>query len=90
VPVAHAENTTFRVETPAGDRFVLRIQRITGSPVHPPRGEAEARSELLWLSALRRETDLEVPEPVPANDGALTTVVDVEGVPAPRICALFR
>jgi Ser/Thr protein kinase RdoA (MazF antagonist) len=90
VPVAHAENTTFRVETPAGDRLVLRIHRVTGSPIHPPRSEAEVRSELLWLSAIRRETDLAVPEPVPANDGALTTVVDLEGVPEPRICALFR
>jgi Ser/Thr protein kinase RdoA (MazF antagonist) len=90
VPVAHAENTTFRVETPAEDRLVLRIHRVSGNPVHPPRSEAEVRSELLWLSALRRETGLAVPEPVPTRDGSLTTIAEVDGVPGPRVCVLFR
>lgn len=36
VPLAHEENTTFRVETPTGDRYVLRIHRTAGSPFHPP------------------------------------------------------
>jgi Ser/Thr protein kinase RdoA (MazF antagonist) len=31
-----------------------------------------------------------VPKPVPARNGALATVVGVEGVPEPRICVLFR
>jgi Ser/Thr protein kinase RdoA (MazF antagonist) len=48
------------------------------------------RSELIWLRALASEAGLAVPEPVPALDGALVTVVAVEGVPEPRICALFR
>ena len=29
------------------------------------------RSEMIWLSALRRETGLAVPEPVPTADGSL-------------------
>jgi Ser/Thr protein kinase RdoA (MazF antagonist) len=43
-----------------------------------------------WLAALNRDTSLVVPEPVPTRDGELLTVVEVEGVPEPRICALFR
>jgi Ser/Thr protein kinase RdoA (MazF antagonist) len=89
VPLAHMENTTFRVDTPSGHRFVLRIHRTTGSPVHPPRNFTEVRSEIMWLSALRRETDLAAPEAVPAADGSLVTVAEVEGVPEPRICVLF-
>jgi Ser/Thr protein kinase RdoA (MazF antagonist) len=89
VPLAHAENSTFRVETDGGGRFVLRIQRVTGTPFHPPRGPSEVRSELMWLSALRREA-MAVPEPVPTSDGSLLTVAESEGVPGPRICVLFR
>jgi Ser/Thr protein kinase RdoA (MazF antagonist) len=90
VPLAHAENSTFRVETSGGGRFVLRIQRVTGTPFHPPRGLPEVGSELMWLSALRRETNLAVPEPMPTTGGSLLTVTASDGVPAPRICVLFR
>jgi Ser/Thr protein kinase RdoA (MazF antagonist) len=31
-----------------------------------------------------------VPEPVPTADGSLLTVAEAEGVPAPRVCVLFR
>jgi Ser/Thr protein kinase RdoA (MazF antagonist) len=90
VPLAHMENTTFRVDTPSGDRYVLRIHRTTGSPVHPPRSLTEVSSEIMWLSALRRETELAAPEPVPAADGSLVTVADVESVPESRNCVLFQ
>jgi Ser/Thr protein kinase RdoA (MazF antagonist) len=90
VVLAHAENSTFRVETDGGARFVLRVQRVTGTPFHPRRGLPEVRSELMWLSALRRETSLAVPEPIPTTDGSLLTVAESEDVPAPRFCVLFR
>jgi Ser/Thr protein kinase RdoA (MazF antagonist) len=48
------------------------------------------RSEMAWLAALRRDTALGVPEPVPARDGSLVVVAAIEGVPEPRFCALFR
>jgi Ser/Thr protein kinase RdoA (MazF antagonist) len=63
VPLAHLENTTFRVETAGGERYVLRIHRTNGSPFHPPRSAAEVRSEAIWLAALRRETSLAYPRP---------------------------
>jgi Ser/Thr protein kinase RdoA (MazF antagonist) len=83
-PLAHMQNTTFRVT--AGDqRYVLRI--------HPPgdmagdlaRSVPSVRSEMEWLTALRRDTALVVPEPVPTREGALVIVVETEEVPEPRM-----
>ena len=37
VPLGHMENTIFRVAAVGGERYVLRIRRTTGSPLHPPR-----------------------------------------------------
>lgn len=89
VLLAHQENTTFRVDTTDGQRHLLRIHRVIGSEFHPPKSTAEVRSELLWLTALRRDADLAVPEPISTTDGELLTVVEVDGVPGPRICVLL-
>jgi len=66
-----------------GERFTLRIY-------HPECSADEIRSYLLWLSALRREANLMVLEPVPALDGSPLQLVSVEEVPEPRYCVLFR
>jgi Ser/Thr protein kinase RdoA (MazF antagonist) len=84
VPMRRGFNSTFRVDTAAGDRFVLRIQRRGG-----PDPEM-VRSEMAWLAALRRDTDMGVPEPVPTRDGDLQTVVAADGVPESRSCVLYR
>ncbi len=83
-PLVHAFNTTFQVTDAGGNRYALRITRPGKSTV------AEVQSELAWLVALHRDTDLVVPEPVPTRAGALLTVAGAPGVPEPRICALFR
>jgi Ser/Thr protein kinase RdoA (MazF antagonist) len=83
-PLSTAFNTTFRVDTVDGRRYVLRINR----PGH--RTEADIRSELTWLDALRRETDLIVSEPVHRRDGELIATLEAPGVPEPRHCALFH
>lgn len=81
--LSYGHNTMFRIDLTGGERYVLRIQR-------PGWGTVESvHSELMWLAALHRDTDLVVPEPVPARDGDLLTVAAVEGVPEPRICVLF-
>jgi Ser/Thr protein kinase RdoA (MazF antagonist) len=77
-------NTTFRVDTAGGDRLVLRVQRRGGPD------PAMVRSEMAWLAALRRDTRLDVPEPVPTRDGDLQTIATAEGVPEPRSCVLYR
>src|SRR6187431_1778096 len=75
--IAHLFNTTFRVDTATGERYVLRINRA-GTPSVESVG-----SELAWLAALRRDTSLEVPSPVPTRDGPLLTVASAPGIPRP-------
>ncbi|MBE1501492.1 Ser/Thr protein kinase RdoA (MazF antagonist) [Amycolatopsis lexingtonensis] len=81
-PLAHGVNTAFRVDGADGHRYVLRVQRPDGP------GPARVRSEMAWLSALRRETDLVVPLPVPTRERDLITVVADPAVPEPRTCVL--
>ena len=96
VLLSHGESTLFRVRFPLpGARhpylgrldnhtLVLRVQSRAAQ------GTTSLRSELLWLAALLRDTDLVVPEPVPTSSGSLWTELAVEGVPGPRQCALLR
>jgi Ser/Thr protein kinase RdoA (MazF antagonist) len=82
--VNHLWNTTFRIDAADGSRYLLRIH-------HPgQRSVAAVDSELLWLAALREETDLMVPEPVRNRAQSLVTVSSHSGVPEPRLCVLFR
>jgi len=81
-PLGHGLNTTFRVDGADGHRYVLRVQRPDGP------GVARVRSEMAWLAALRRETDLVVPLPVPTRGRDLVTVVADPAVPEPRTCVL--
>ena len=80
----HVENTTFRVVAADQQHYVLRIHRADSL------ASDAIRSELTWLTALRQETDLRVPEPVRTRDGSLLTVVEAAGMPEPRACVLFR
>ncbi len=85
--LAHRWNTLFRVEAPpehGGSRFVLRVYE-RGGPA-----DARIRSELTWLAALRHDTSLEVPEPIPAGDGNVLTVVAAPDEAEGRRCVLFR
>jgi Ser/Thr protein kinase RdoA (MazF antagonist) len=79
----HEQNTTFRIDAEGGP-YVLRINR---PGVYSPNMVA---SEMAWLTALRRETRLGVPDPVAARDGALVVVAEDEGVPEPRVCVVLR
>lgn len=63
--VNHSENQTFRIDTVSGPSFMLRVHR------QGYQSEVSVESELAWLMALRRDTDLPIPEPVPGRDGAL-------------------
>jgi Ser/Thr protein kinase RdoA (MazF antagonist) len=83
VPLAVHSNTLFKV-TAAEGVFVLRVS------IPDQRTLLEIQSELAWLAALRRETDLVVPEAIPARSGAVVVTATVPGVPEPRHCVLFR
>lgn len=86
VPVARVTrlprgfNTTFRVDGTDGRRYVLRVQRPDGPT------ERMVRSEMEWLAALRADTGLVVPEPVPTRDGDLLTTAGDPPLP----CVLYR
>jgi Ser/Thr protein kinase RdoA (MazF antagonist) len=68
--VDHGENTTFRHDSAEG-RFLVRVHR-------PQRHGRDAdpvlaiESELAWLTALRAQTGLEVPEPLHTRSGGVT------------------
>lgn len=94
--IRDAGNITFRVDPLDQTRFkdesecyyrnhcVLRI--------HEPGYQTDVAitSELEWLCALRRDTNLAVPEPVRTLDGELSVAVQVSGVPERRRCSLLR
>ena len=81
--INHSENHTFRADLPGGERFCLRVHRPAyQSPV-------TIESELTWLAALERDTDLPLPQPVPgANGRLLQTVTTAAG--ESRNAVLFR
>ena len=74
-------------------RYVLRIHG-------PEDNRQQLRSVLLWLAALRTDTDLGVPEPVPTTDGELLSEVptgrasasapDQDQNPNAHCCELLR
>lgn len=88
-------NVIYRVDTPArvrpggksdryaADRYVLRLHMDYHTT-------AAIRSELQWLSALRRDADMPVPEPMPTSEGELSTEVAIPGSQQKRKCSLLR
>ena len=80
--INHSENQTFQIDTPARRAFMLRVHR-TGY-----QSRAAIESELAWLTALRRDTTLAIPEPVPGRDGSLLQGFDTPN--GPRMAVLFR
>jgi Ser/Thr protein kinase RdoA (MazF antagonist) len=75
----------FRVDTPS-QRYVLRIDPELADDRWLPM----LKAEICWLSALRRDTALAVPEPITAQDGTSVQVVSVEGIPGPHLVTLLR
>lgn len=66
----------FRVDAP-DQQYTLRIDPFPSNPDSLSMLEAE----LLWLAALRKDTTLAVPEPVPAQDGTLVQIVSTQHLP---------
>jgi Ser/Thr protein kinase RdoA (MazF antagonist) len=84
--VTHGENTTFRHDSPAG-RHLVRVHRAQRHG-HDVDSAAAIRSELAWLRAIRTDTELAVPEPLAARDGALAVQASAAG--DTRICSVLR
>ncbi|EFH84062.1 phosphotransferase enzyme family protein [Ktedonobacter racemifer] len=84
VLLQYEDNAVYRITPRPGEHFVLRV---SAADAHSP---AAQRSEMQWLMALRRETDLLVPEPIPNDVGELVTMGAVRDVPEPQPCVLLR
>lgn len=80
-----ATNTVFRVDTPSGDRFVLRMT----SPKSAHSAD-NVRAETTWIRDLHRNTDIGVAEPMALPDGTFTRALQTEEIPGIWHCALFR
>jgi Ser/Thr protein kinase RdoA (MazF antagonist) len=79
-----SENATYRIEDPArGRRWALRVHR---DGYHTTAG---IRSELAWLTALRRDGVVITPNPVPGRDGDLVQKVGHPAMARPRHVVLF-
>jgi Ser/Thr protein kinase RdoA (MazF antagonist) len=81
--IQNSYNGIFRVDTHVGEKYVIRIN------VPGERSREEIHSEMMWLDALHRDTDLGIPYPVRTRDGKLLTTVALESVPNERHCVVF-
>ncbi len=77
-------NGIFRIDTTDGRKFVLRVTAPEGGHTLD-----HVTAEMGWLAALRRDTALSVPLPLPTKNGVLVVDAEAYGVPEPRLCAVF-
>lgn len=86
-PLAFVNNATFKVEMISAQAnapaYVLRVHR----PQY--RTGAYIRSELQYMQALKKNTQIVLPEPVLTREGDVLTTVALEGVDEPRHCDLL-
>lgn len=65
-------------------KYVMRVHRVG---YHTING---VRSELAWMQALRRDTQLETPIAIAGLDGEFVKLVDVDTHDEPRMVVLFE
>jgi Ser/Thr protein kinase RdoA (MazF antagonist) len=78
-----SENATYRIDTPSGRKWALRVHR---EGYHSKNGIA---SELAWIRALRESGRVITPVPLRGLDGELIQTVAVAGM-KPRNVVLFE
>jgi Ser/Thr protein kinase RdoA (MazF antagonist) len=75
--LGQSQNTTWRVETPSGEKFLLRLHtgiEVAGDASNDIwREPSVIDSELLWLNAIAHDTELTVPQPVQNRLGKWST-----------------
>jgi Ser/Thr protein kinase RdoA (MazF antagonist) len=83
--ISDTTNFVFRVDT-MDSRFVLRVD-----PDQPDGDRASMQSEeQLWLSSIRNDTNLQVPTPVQAQDGAMVQLTSTPELPEGRLVTLLH
>jgi len=92
--LGQSQNATFRVETPTGDKFLLRlhvgIEIASDGSDDIWRKPSVIESELLWLNAIANQTNLTVPQPVQNNLGEWSTSFTSAEFEYPISCSLLR
>ncbi|MBN2148760.1 MAG: phosphotransferase [Anaerolineales bacterium] len=82
--ITNSFNGIFRLDTRAGQKVILRVTLPEGG-----HDRDHVAAEMDWLAALSRDTTLSVPRPIPARNGSLVVEASTDGVPEPRLCAIF-
>ncbi len=83
--VSDTTNFVFRVDTEERS-YALRVD-----PFQPEGDSASFHTEeLLWLSSIRNDTNLQVPTPVAAKDGSMVQLVSTAEIPAGRLVTLLH
>jgi len=95
--ISEAESALYQVSLPVtglvihpylgninGQQLLLRIEDAAEHRV------AATYSELALLATLLRDTELDLPEPVPSASGELVPELWVDGIDRPHQCVLFR
>lgn len=77
------ENAVFRVRTPTGEQYALRVHR------HGYHSDEALRSELQWIDALDK-SGIRVPAVIPTRDGRLFAHAATDEVPGERQIDLFE
>ncbi len=81
----HSENTTYQLTDKAtGERKILRVHR---TDYHSPNA---IKSELCWMTALRKDAGVHTPMVLPANNGEELHLVCSDEVPEGRQCVFFE
>ena len=84
--LSESENKVYLVRDPARpDPYVIRVNSGRLG-YHTP---STIASELMWLMALRRDTDIVVPQVLAAKDGSLVQTFDGPGLDKPRHAAIY-
>jgi Ser/Thr protein kinase RdoA (MazF antagonist) len=84
--ISNTWNGIFKVRATDGKNYALRISR-------PGPGEHtldEMFAETDWMSALAKNSEIEIPKPIPSRNGAYVVTEEVIGVPESRHAILFR
>lgn len=81
--ISHSFNTIFRVDTTNGLKFALRINVNSRRPV------PALKAEIAWLEALRKDTDLVVPQTIPRRDGGLISSFFSNSLGRDTVAVLF-
>ncbi|MGN0166106.1 MAG: phosphotransferase enzyme family protein [Lachnospiraceae bacterium] len=80
----YSENFTYRLESPGtGKKYVLRVNRPGYHSIE------ELKSELVWMKALREDTDIFMADVIAGKNGQYLQQLDFPNTSESYVCTLF-